>query len=162
MSRLDSFIRRITAQRNVLNAVTAEIEGLDGPVLELGLGNGRTFDHLREKLHGRRIIAFDRVAAAHRLSMPEPDDLVLGDIRETATAMIGIGAALVHADIGTGYEEVDAQTLTWLPDLVAGLLAPHGVVASGLPLEHPALARQKLPPHVPRERYFVYRRLPLV
>ena len=76
MSRLDSFIRRITAQRNVLNAVAAEIAGLEGPVLELGLGNGRTFDHLREKLPGRRIIAFDRVAAAYRLSMQlEPGDM---------------------------------------------------------------------------------------
>ena len=48
MSRLDSFIRRIGAQRNVLNAVAQRIAAIDGPVLELGLGNGRTYDHLRE------------------------------------------------------------------------------------------------------------------
>ena len=37
----------------------------DGPVIELGLGNGRTYDHLRERLPGRRIIAFDRVNAGN-------------------------------------------------------------------------------------------------
>jgi hypothetical protein len=65
MSRLDSFIRRLTAQRDILNHVCAAVAAMDGPVLELGLGNGRTFNHLREKLPGRRIIAFDRALAAH-------------------------------------------------------------------------------------------------
>ncbi len=46
MSRLDSFIRRLEAQRTVLNWAAKAIEGREGLVLELGLGNGRTFDHL--------------------------------------------------------------------------------------------------------------------
>ena len=48
MSRLDSFIRRLQAQRACLSEAAAQIRGVDGFVLELGLGNGRTFDHLRE------------------------------------------------------------------------------------------------------------------
>ncbi len=121
MSRLDSFIRRVTAQRDCLDHVAVLLDGMDGPVLELGLGNGRTFDHLRERLPGRRIVAFDRKLAAHRNSTPPPDDLVLGEIAETAAAFAGVGAALVHADIGTGYEDKDAATLSWLPGLVARL-----------------------------------------
>ena len=39
---------------------------MEGPVLELGLGNGRTFDHLRERLPGRRIVAFDRALSGAR------------------------------------------------------------------------------------------------
>src|SRR5205814_1894331 len=66
MSRLDSFIRRITAQRATLDHICSLIGHFDGPVLELGLGNGRTYDHLRERLPGRRIIAFDRALVAHR------------------------------------------------------------------------------------------------
>ena len=42
MSRLDSFIRRLTAQRDVLNHICARMElPADGPIMEIGLGNGR-------------------------------------------------------------------------------------------------------------------------
>ena len=158
MSRLESTIRRLSAQRDILDEICARLAGMNGPVVELGLGNGRTYDHLRQRLPERRIIAFDRALAAHRSSTPPEGDLVLGEIWDTAARFAGIGAALVHADIGTGYEEVDFATLTWLPQLVVDLLAPSGLAASGLPLEHPALAPLPLPPGVREGRYFVYRR----
>ena len=44
MSRLDSFIRRLEAQRSCLETAVALVADLPGPILELGLGNGRTFD----------------------------------------------------------------------------------------------------------------------
>lgn len=159
MSRLDSFIRRVSAQRDCLNDAAERLAGVEGPVIELGLGNGRTYDHLRERLPGRRIVAFDRALAAHASSVPPPEDLVLGEIAETARAFAGIGAALVHADIGTGYEDRDALTLRWLPGLAASLLRSGGIAASGLPLAHPMLAPLALPPSVPDGRYFLYRRL---
>ena len=81
MSRLDSFIRRMTAQRDVLNHICERVKELDGPVLELGLGNGRTFDHLRAHFPGRKIIAFDRAVGSHKTSTPEPENLVVGEIR---------------------------------------------------------------------------------
>lgn len=158
MSRLDSFIRRVSAQRDVLNHVSTDVADMEGPIVELGLGNGRTYDHLRERLPGRRIIAFDRALASHRLSTPAAEDLVIGEIRETAPAMAGIGAAMVHADIGTGYENKDAETLTWLPDLTARLLRSGGVAVSGLPLDHDDLIPLPLPASVPNGRYFLYRR----
>ena len=158
MSRLDSFIRRITAQRDILDHISAEVAQIEGTIVELGLGNGRTYDHLRERLPGRRIIAFDRVLAAHRRSTPGTEDLVIGEIRETAGAMTGMQAALVHADIGTGYAEKDATTLTWLPGLTAQLLRSGGIAASGLPLDHPELVPLALPASVPADRYFLYRR----
>ena len=155
MSRLDSFIRRVTAQRAVLDHVCGLIAALDGPVLELGLGNGRTFDHLRERLPGRRIVAFDRALVAHRGSAPPDGDLVIGEIRDTAAAFAGIGAALVHADIETGYAGIDAETATWLPEVAARALRPGGIVASGLALRHPDLLRLPLPAEVPADRYFI-------
>lgn len=159
MSRLDSFIRRLTAQRDILNHVGATLVAeLEGPVLELGLGNGRTFDHLREVFSGRRIIAFDRAVNSYGPSTPDPENMVVGEISETARAFVGVGAALVHADIGTGYPDKDAVTLTWLPQLTAGLLAPGGIAVSGLPLDHPQLAPMVLPPGVREGRYFIYRR----
>ena len=159
MSRLESFIRRMTAQRDILDLVCAEVAKIEGPVIELGLGNGRTFDHLRERLPGRRIVAFDRALAAHSSSIPEAENLVLGEIRETASRFIGIDAALVHADIGTGYEDRDAVTSTWLPDLTARLLRVGGFAVSGTPLDHPQLQRLPPPPSVSADRYFICRRV---
>ena len=158
MSRLDSFIRRLTAQRDILNAVADEVKALDGPVLELGLGNGRTFDHLRELFPDRRVVAFDRAANAYGSSMPETGNLVLGEIKDTASDFVGIGASLAHADIGTGYEDKDAVTLTWLPEIMAGVLGSRGLAVSGLPLDHPDLEALPLPSGVKEGRYFIYRR----
>ncbi|RWB71477.1 MAG: hypothetical protein EOQ50_21365 [Mesorhizobium sp.] len=159
MSRLDNFISRMTSQRDILNQICPEVAEMEGPVLELGLGNGRTFHHLRELLPGRRIVAFDREVGAHASSIPEAENMVLGDIRETAIKFIGIDAPLVHADIGTGYEDRDAVISTWLPDLVARLLRVGGFAVSGTPLDHPLLQTLPPPPSVPADRYFMYRRV---
>ncbi|NTJ43238.1 hypothetical protein G6L28_11595 [Agrobacterium larrymoorei] len=160
MSRLDSFIRRLSAQRDILNHVHGDLDLSDeGPVMEIGLGNGRTFNHLRELFPDRRIVAFDRAMGAHASSVPEEGNLVLGEIDQTARAYIGIGAALVHADIGTGYDEKDAITLTWLPQIVAGMLAPGGIAVSGLPLLEPSLNPIPVPQSVPQDRYFLYRKI---
>jgi trans-aconitate methyltransferase len=159
MSRLDSFIRRMSAQRDIIDHVRDNVALLPtGAILEIGLGNGRTFDHLRDRFPGRRIVAFDRALGAHASSTPEPENLVIGEIGETARAFAGQGAALVHADIGTGYPDKDAITLTWLPDIVSAALAPDGVAISGLPLEHPSLAPLPIPSTVDPDRYFLYRR----
>ncbi|MGJ7041575.1 hypothetical protein J2Y63_004850 [Shinella sp. BE166] len=161
MSRLESFIRRMSAQRDVIDHVRESLPlPATGAILEIGLGNGRTFDHLREKFPGRRIVAFDRAFGAHASSAPPADDLVLGEIAETAKTFAGAGAALVHADIGTGYEDKDAITLTWLPGIVAQALGTGGIAVSGLPLDHAALEPLPLPASVDSDRYFLYRRRP--
>jgi hypothetical protein len=158
MSRLDSFIRRLTAQRDILNAIGDLVKETEGPVLEFGLGNGRTYDHLRAILPNRRIIAFDREVRSYSASTPPAENMVTGDIRESGQAFVGIGAALAHADIGTGHDEIDAITLTWLPQLMAGVLAKDGIAVSGLPLQHPDLSPLSLPAGIKEGRYFLYRR----
>ncbi|MBV8766521.1 MAG: hypothetical protein JO137_09430 [Hyphomicrobiales bacterium] len=156
MSRLDSFIRRMQAQRLLIDHAARAIADLDGPVLELGLGNGRTYHHLREKLPRRRIIAFDIKVTAQPDSIPAAEDLVLGDIKETARGFVGIGAALVHSDLGSGIPDRDRETLSWLPRLVPTLLAPSGLVLSDLALDDPRLLPQPLPEGVAERRYHMY------
>lgn len=159
MSRLDSFIRRLNAQRDILDAVARDL-GIpsEGPIFEIGLGSGRTYSHLRALFPGRRIIAFDRTLNAHRSCVPDSQDLILGEIRETAQAFRGQGAAFVHADIATAFAEVDAETLTWLPQLAGDLLGQGGLCASGLPLEHPRLAPLPIPGGIAPGRYYLYAR----
>lgn len=160
MSRLDSFIRRMSAQRDILNAVRDQsLLPVDGDILELGLGNGRTYSHLRENFPQRRIVVFDRVVQAHSSSIPDPENMIIGEIEANARQFIGLGAALVHADIGSGSDEIDAMTLQWLPELTASLLVGKGVAVSGLPLEHPELKALALPAGIESNRYFLYRKL---
>ncbi len=157
MSRLDSFIRRMRAQRDILNSIMADVLSMEGPVIEMGLGNGRTYDHLRERLPGRRIVVFDRALTAFSASVPASEDLVLGEIRQTAPAYAGIGAALVHSDLATGYAEIDDDTISWLTGATIPLLRQGAYVASGLPLFHVALRSLPLPAGIRQNRYFLYR-----
>ncbi len=113
MSRLDINIRRLEAQRACLNRVAEQIRDLPGPVLELGLGNGRTYDHLRELLPEREIFVFERDVAAHPDCIPDDDHLYRGDFQDTlpgAAERFAGQVALVHADIGSANLERDAAT----------------------------------------------------
>ena len=160
MSRLDSVIRRLEAQRACLDEAARLIAGLAGPAIELGLGNGRTFDHLRERMPGRPIYAFDRALAAHPGSTPERQFLVLGDFRETlpgAVQRIGGRAVLAHADFGSGDAATTQAVADWLGPILPALLAPVAVVASDQPLRIPGAAALPLPPGVAEGRYYLWR-----
>lgn len=156
MSRLDSFIRRMTAQRDALNQIAPHVPPV-GQVVELGYGSGRTYDHLVEQYGAARIIVFDDREWPKMPKSPAPSAYVLGDIKETAPAYAGLGAALVHADIGNGLEQVDAITLTWLPQVVNLLAASGGLILSGLPLERPEFEPLPLE-NVDPDRYHLYRK----
>lgn len=161
MSRLDSFIRRLEAQRSCLEQAALLIESVPGPVLELGLGNGRTYDHLRSILPGRRIIVFDREVNAHPDCVPARDDLFLGDIRTTlpvASAQFRSGAAMAHSDLGTGDAARNAVLAAWLADALPPLMAAGGIVVADQALDDRRLEPLPLPPGVRERRYFMYRR----
>jgi hypothetical protein len=159
VSRLDSFIRRLEAQRACLDLAVARIADLPGPVLELGLGNGRTYDHLCELLPAREIFVFEREVRAHPANRPEPQQLFLGDFRDTlpsAGHRLPSKAALAHADIGSGDRRATAELAEWLSGAMPGLLADGAWLVSDQPLQHPSLVPQPLPEGVTANRYFLY------
>jgi hypothetical protein len=167
MSRLDSAIRRLQAQRACLDHVCRLIDDpgsfVPGPALEVGLGNGRTYDHLRHRLGARPIYAFDRQVAAHPDCVPEAPFLLLGDFRETlpaAAARIGAPAALIHADIGSGDETASRSLAETIAPALVALLAEGGILASDQPVVHAGLETLALPDAVPPGRYHLYRRRP--
>jgi hypothetical protein len=164
MSRLDSFIRRLEAQRRVLDWAAASLKGVEGIVLELGLGNGRTYDHLREKLPGREIHVFEKNPSPNPKSAPPADRLVVGDMAQTLPAFAARypeAAALIHADVTTGVPERDTVLFAWLPEQIVALAQPDALVVSGWALSHPALRSIALPEGVPDGRYFAYRAKPV-
>lgn len=165
MSRLDSFIRRLQAQRACLDFAAAAISELPGPILELGLGNGRTFDHLRALLPEREIFVFEREVRAHPDSTPDGGHLLLGDIRATlprALEHLPGRAALVHSDIGTGDAARNAALAAWLADALPALLQPGAIVVADQALFAHRLINLPPPPGIEPERYFLYRHRPVV
>lgn len=160
MSRLDSVIRRLEAQRASLDRAAALIETVRGPVFELGLGNGRTFDHLRERLPRREIFVFERQVMAHPDCVPDARHLVLGDLRQTlpwARDRFGASVALVHADIGSGDKAATAALAAYLAALLPQVLGPGAIVVCDQPLDTAALEPLPPPDGVAADRYFTYR-----
>jgi SAM-dependent methyltransferase len=158
MSRLDSVIRRLRAQRACLQRAAAMIRDLPGPVLELGLGNGRTYDHLRETLPDREIFVFEREVAADPDCVPDAAHLLLGDIHETlpaAVARIGPNVALIHSDLGTGDAELNSRLAAFVAAHLPRLLRPGGVVISDQDLNLEGAEALPLPEGVQPGRYFM-------
>lgn len=162
MSRLDSFIRRLEAQRACLNRAAELIRGIDGVVLELGLGNGRTYDHLRELFADRDIYVCERRVAAHPDCVPPEERLILGDMRATLPALrerFGGRVALAHFDAGTGDRPANVALAAGLMPAIVALLGPGGVLVSDPPVEAAELAALPPPDGVAPGRYHLYRRM---
>lgn len=159
MSRLESAIRRLEAQRDCIDWAADRIAGMPGHILELGLGNGRTYDHLREACPGREIFVFDRRIAAHPACVPDETHMFLGDILETlprALKQLGRTAILAHSDIGTGDRECNRILAASITPLLAPLMLSGGLVLSDQPLTSAGWTELALPKSVPPERYHIY------
>jgi hypothetical protein len=158
LSRLDSVIRRLKAQRSCLNAAAAMISARQGIVLELGLGNGRTFDHLRSRLPDHEIFVFDRQVAAHPDSTPDADHLILGDLKLTLHELqlrFRNSVVLVHSDVGTGDAASNAILAEFVGAALVPMLAPNAVVVSDQAIKILGAAAIELPRDVQLGRYFM-------
>ena len=162
MSRLDSFIRRLQAQRACLDHAAGLIAGLDGIVLELGLGNGRTYDHLRSLFPSREIYVCERRVAAHPDCVPPAERLILGDMRDTlpaARARLAGRVALAHLDAGSGDDEANRRLAAALTPLLMPLLCQGAVLVSDPEIACAELKPLPLPDGVRPGRYHLYRRV---
>ncbi len=160
MSRLDSMLRRLAAQRDGLNWAAARIADQPGDVLDLGLGNGRTYDHLREILSDRRIWVIDRVLQCHPSCVPPEEDFLQGEAQPMLQRLAKKGAkiALAHYDFGSGVKEEDvAEAARLSPDL-ARVMTPGGLIISGQPLV--GFTQIEGPDTIAPDRYLFYRVLP--
>ena len=160
MSRLDSGIRRLQAQRACIDHAAELIRDLAGFVFEFGLGNGRTFDHLRERLAGREIFVFERAIVAHPDCIPSEDHLIRGDLRETLPALapqFRDSVALLHMDIGSGERGESERLAAELAPHIAPVMRTGGIIASDMPLPFARWISQPLPAEVEEGRYHFYR-----
>ena len=160
MSRLDSFIRRMCAQRDCLALAARLAADVPGQAIELGLGNGRTLDHLRQTLPEREIFVFDRGVAAHPDCVPDAGHMILGELPASlsgALARLGAPAALAHSDVGGGDGAANRVLAAALGPALDGLMAPGGIVVSDQEFRVPGWRKVDSPAGVAPGRSFIYR-----
>lgn len=159
MSRLDSAIRRLTSQKIALEWAARKAIRMNGVILELGLGNGRTYDHLREILPNREIYVFEREIAAHPDCIPEENFQFLGDFRDSlprAKKRLGANSVLAHLDIGTGEKQASQQLAEQIGPLVLGLMKRESIIVSDQELTAWSHMRIDPPLNIPKDRIFIY------
>jgi len=133
LNRLDRMILRLTTQRDLLRWAVSLAAGLPGPVLEFGLGKGRTYDFLRDLCGDREIFAFDREIHCPADCLPGADHLFLGEFGDglpAAVARLGPVAALAHFDVGSEDRAADARLVAWLGPAATALLRPGALVVT--------------------------------
>jgi len=158
-SELERMLDRLATQRACIEHAAALVADVPGPVLELGLGKGRTYDHLRRVLGGRELFAFDRTLHAPAHCMPDAGRLVLGELAHTlvhARAWLPAPAALVHADLGTADPAADARLMHAIAPLIDALLRPGAVVLADRAMRVPRWGALAAPPGA-RWPYHLYR-----
>ena len=140
------------------------IRELPGPVFELGLGNGRTFDHIRTLMPEREIFVFDIVIVEQIESALDPALLIVGDVRETLPAHLEKmhqKAVLIHNDlddVGGNTEDQQHSIYCWLSPLIRDAVAPGAVIVSNTKLDLDDWHRIQLPEGHAPDRYFMYQR----
>lgn len=157
MSRLESMRRRLTAQIDGLNWAAQELAQTRGDVLELGLGNGRTYDHLRQEFPDRRIMVIDRVLNPHPSCIPPAADFLQGEADDMLRSLAKDGPrfALAHYDFGFGVKEKDVEEGARLSAFIAPVMVPGGMVVSQQPLV--GFTQISGPDTIDPERYLFYR-----
>ncbi len=128
-------MRRLSAQRDGLEWAAEQTRDMNGDALDMGLGNGRTYDHLREILD-RRIWVIDRVLQCHPSCVPPSQDFLEGEAEEMLQKLAAMGAKIVlaHYDFGFGVKEKDVEEAARLSPVIARVMVPGGVIVSGQPL----------------------------
>jgi hypothetical protein len=113
LTRLETLLFRLEAQHACLGFAFKDIAGREGLVFELGLGHGRTYDHLRTHLPQRDIYVFDREVDCFADCIPPPDRLILGELAQTlppASRRFAGKVVLAHTDVGSYDAGKSAET----------------------------------------------------
>jgi hypothetical protein len=161
LTRLEKTLYRLEAQHACLQWAFEQISGHPGVVFEIGLGLGRTFNHMRHHLGDRDIYAFERKVNAYPDCMPDEEHLIIGEIEETlptAAKRFEGQVILGHSDIGSFDRESNRHLAGIISRSLPQALAPDAIVMSDLPLDMPGFEPLPLPPGAREDRYYLYGR----
>lgn len=162
MSRLDSVIRRLKSQKLCIEKASQLIVDVPGVILEIGLGNGRTYDHLKEVFPNREVYVFERKIAAHPNCIPPSKYLYKGDFNETLYIFketISKEVALVHFDVGSGNEKESMLRAKSLSNILINIINEYTIIVCDQKLDSKHYKQLRLPDEVERGRYFICRKI---
>lgn len=157
---LDRFIMRMVSQRAALQWALAAIADLHGPIVEFGLGSGRSYDFLRQHAAPRAVYVLDRAVSAHPACMPEASRLILGEFADTAPEIarrFAGQAAMVHADVGSNDAAASRALAASLAPHWRAILAEGGLLISDQKVADDGFETLR-PDGLDPERYHIYRR----
>ena len=160
-TRLEKTLYRLQAQHACFAWAFEQIGDTPGVVFELGLGLGRTYNHMRHRLPDRRILAFDRKIGSYPDCTPDEKDIVLGELADTlplAAQQYRGQVILAHTDIGSFDREQNRQLAQMMSANLSPALAPGALVMSDLPLAVPDTEQLPLPDGARADCYYLYRR----
>ncbi len=160
VSRLEKLHFRLEAQVACLAWAFRDIGTRPGIVFELGLGHGRTFDHLRKNLPTREIYVFDRQVDSYPDCTPDADHIILGELSQTlpeAASRFAGQAVLAHCDVGSFSAEHNKTMSAMVSAHLSPALADGALIPSDLPLALLHATRLPLPSGAREDRYFIYR-----
>jgi len=160
-TRLEKTLYRLQAQNACFTWAFQQIDQRPGVIFELGLGLGRTYNHMQHYLGNRRIIAFDRKVGSYPDCTPDEKDIVVGELEDTLPVAARDHAGqviLAHTDIGSFDREENRRIAAMMSQLLLPALAPGALVMSDLPLDVPETTRLGLPGDAREDRYYLYQR----
>jgi S-adenosyl-L-methionine methyltransferase len=160
ISRLEKLYFRLEAQNACLAWTLEKMSSHPGVVFEIGLGQGRTYDHLRRYLPGRDIFVFDRQIKSYPDCTPDAEHLLLGDLSVTlpqAASRFAGKVILAHSDVGSFSAEGNVAISGLVSALLMPALADGAFILSDLPLAIPNALPLPLPAGAREDHYYLYR-----
>ncbi len=161
VSRLEKTSARLQSQIACLGWVFRQIKDMPGLVFELGLGRGRTYDHMRFHLGNRRILTFDREIVPIEDCRPPDDSIIEGELAQTLPEFAARHAGQVvlsNSDLGS-YTKRHNETMTRLINAeLPPAIASGGFVLSDLPLDMPGFEEVPLPSGAVEGHYRIFRK----
>lgn len=156
MSRLESMMRRLTAQKVGLEWAAETTKDAVGDALEIGLGNGRTYDHMREILPDRRVWVIDRILQCHPSCIPPEENFLQGEAEAMLTKLKAAKSQIIlaHYDCGMGIKEKDVAEAAMLSPMITDVMAKGGIIVSGQPLV--GITQLDGPSDIAPDRYYFY------
>ncbi len=160
MSRLESAIRRLQSQKFCIEYASELIADLPGVILEIGLGNGRTYDHIKKVFPERKIFVFEKSVQAHPDCIPPDKYLYEGSFENTLYEFkknVSDPIILAHFDIGSGDKSESLKRAKSLSVILSNIIDINGILVGDQSLSSKFFSELQPPNGVVIGRYFMYK-----
>lgn len=136
LTKIEKLARRFPVQIDYIDQAIEETKEIDGVILELGLGGGRTLEYL-EKKSSSPIVVFEKSINSDLKLERQSTQLVEGDFLETIPEILKsqqLTVRMVHADIGTRDYLNDINRFEPLREIFEDIVPSGGIVVCDRPL----------------------------